>query len=100
MARKKYAVYYTKFIHGLTLVVPREVDRADYRPVAVVEADDLEGVFRARNHMDGSDIERVGPSERSMCTGDLAVEYEGTNEGVVHHCSFIGWDTVQWKKPQ
>jgi hypothetical protein len=69
--------------------IPASVNLSNYDVVGVVEADDLEGLFREMNAVDGTETcckLRV----RSMSVGDVAVD----DEGMAHFCASAGWEAV------
>jgi hypothetical protein len=88
----RYQVFYrTSFIEPF-LPVPETASRVSYREIGVVEAHDLEDLFRVMNVVDGSDFEMPQKLRcRSMSTGDIAVD----DVGQAYYCATVGWDRTK-----
>ena len=69
---------------------------SDYKQVAIVEAEDIEEVFRITNHIDDNwennpeVLEVIGNGHRSTSVGDIVVD----ENGVVNRCEIVGWVKV------
>lgn len=86
----KYVVYHAvRSTFGFTIQKFPE----EYRPVAIVDCDNLEDVFRVTNHIEEDwrknkeVLETIGDRFRSTSTGDVVVDDKGTP----WYCAMIGW---------
>ena len=69
---------------------PVDVDLADYKPIAHVQALDLEALFRDMNAVDGTE-KCCRLRVRSMTVGDVAIDLE---TGTAWYCEPAGWKSV------
>ena len=67
---------------------PSPLSVTNYKYVGEIPHEELEDVFRAMNHVDGSDIERDlnNFGVRSMSVGDIVVNEQGS-----FLCDRVGW---------
>jgi hypothetical protein len=82
---KKFSVYYTDDLTAIYRGKPMEVTKFDR--VAVVDASDLEDLFRKMNVVDGDELP-VELKVRSMSCGDVARDL---STGDVWLCDLAGW---------
>lgn len=82
---KKFSVYYTDDLAAIMRGKPMEVTK--FERIAVVEAADLEDLFRKMNVVDGDELP-VELKVRSMCAGDVARDMM---TGDVWLCDLAGW---------
>jgi len=84
---KKFSVYYSNDWMLCYKRDPEAFDRALFERVAIVDADDLEDLFRKMNVVDGDEL----PAQlnvRSMSSGDVARDL---TTGQMWMCAPIGW---------
>lgn len=88
----KFTVYYAHDIGSWITRPPVEpIDLSNFKKVCVVDADDLEDVFRMMNVVDGDELP-VKLRVRSMCVGDLVQQHE---DDVWWFCAAAGWEAVK-----
>jgi len=88
----RYRVLYRESGRDISVAAPAVVSRARYRDIGLVEADDLEGLFREMNAVDGTETCRK-LRVRSMSVGDVAIDTR-VGQGVAYYCASYGWRRV------
>lgn len=85
----QYIVYYTEDLTAVYRGV-RAFDETKFKRIALVEASDLEDLFRKMNVVDGTELP-VQLKVRSMSCGDVAWDSE---TGQLWLCDLAGWTEV------
>ena len=67
-----------------------------FKKVAVVDADNIDEVFRITNHIDEAwygnpEVKELFDKGRSTSVGDVVVEENGT----AHYCAAFGWEQME-----
>ena len=88
----RYRVLYRESGRDIPVAAPAVVSRARYRDVGLVEADDLEGLFRDMNAVEGTET-CVKMKVRSISVGDVAIDTR-VGQGVAYYCASYGWRRV------
>jgi len=82
-------LYAIKFSYVYAYTTPSTVNSSDYKEVALVDAPDLEDLFREMNNVDGTET-CCKLEIRSMSVGDVAID----ESGEAHYCAGSGWEPV------
>lgn len=72
------------------------IENGYYTPVAIIEASDLEAVFRVGNigpDREGESIERIGKMH-SISVGDIVTNEHGT----MYFCEPVGWRKLAYRE--
>lgn len=91
-AKIRYRVLYRESAHDIPVAAPSVVSRARYRDIGLVEANDLEALFREMSAVEGTET-CCKMKVRSMSVGDVAVDTR-VGQGVAYYCASYGWRPV------
>ena len=88
----RYRVLYREAGRDVPVAAPAVVSRARYREIGLIEAVDLEDLFRDMNAVEGNET-CCKMKVRSMSVGDVAIDTR-VGHGVAYYCASYGWRPV------